>query len=149
MERRTLSLLDECKRLLAESGQAKALLPFLTFKKDVIRWMARQVSPLLPGQALSIDVIQGKHAYSCVTDGNPQRHHISSQLPASVQCLAQVLLNTATLEVAAERMEADGAPVHIHGMNLVRLRRSQSQANRHSPLLLDLQAKLYAPFSQA
>ena len=48
---RTLSLLDECKRSLAESGQAKALLPFLTSKKDVIRWMARQVGPLLPGQA--------------------------------------------------------------------------------------------------
>ena len=63
--------------------------------------------------------------------------------------LVQVLLNTATLEVAAERMEADGAPAHIHGMNLVRLRRLQSQANRHSPLLLDLQAKLYARFSQA
>jgi hypothetical protein len=71
------------------------------------------------------------------------------KLPARVQCLVQVLLNTATLEEAAERMEADGAPAHIHGMNLVRLRRSQSQANRTSPLLLDLQAKLYVRYSQA
>jgi hypothetical protein len=53
---RTLSLLDECKRSLAESGQATALLPFLTSKKDVIRWMARQVGPLLPGQLSSLDV---------------------------------------------------------------------------------------------
>ena len=52
---RTLSLLDECKRSLAESGQAKALLPFLTSKKDVIRWMARQVGPLLPCQLPSLD----------------------------------------------------------------------------------------------
>ena len=77
------------------------------------------------------------------------RHHISSQGPARVQCLVQVLLNTATLAEAAEMMEADSAPAHIHGMNLVCLRRSHSQANRTSPLLHDLQAKLYVRYSQA
>ncbi len=61
----------------------------------------------------------------------------------------QALLNTATSEEAAERMEADGAPAHIHGMNLVRPRRLHSQAKGTSPLLLDLQAALYAWYGQA
>ena len=44
VQRRILSLSDECKRLLAESGAAKALLPLLLSRKDAIRWTARQVT---------------------------------------------------------------------------------------------------------
>ena len=43
LQRRTLSLSEECKRLLAESGAAKTLLPLLSSKKDAIRWTTRQV----------------------------------------------------------------------------------------------------------
>ena len=44
LQRRTLSLSEECKRLLAESGAAKTLLPLLLSKKDAIRWTTRQVT---------------------------------------------------------------------------------------------------------
>ena len=48
LQRRTMSLSDECKRLLAESGAAKALLQLLVSKKNAIRWTARQVTLPLP-----------------------------------------------------------------------------------------------------
>ena len=61
----------------------------------------------------------------------------------------QVLLNVATMEEAAEALERDGAPAYIHGMNIVRARRSCGQADRHSLQLLDLQGKLYEQYSHA
>ena len=63
--------------------------------------------------------------------------------------LAQVLLNTAMLPEAAEALEKDGAPTHIHGMNLMRLRQFHGQAVRGSPQLLVLQEKLYAQYCKA
>ena len=61
----------------------------------------------------------------------------------------QVLLNVATLEEAAEALERDGAPAYIHGMNIVRARRSCALAERTSPQLLELQRRLYESFGQA
>ena len=40
---RLLSLVDTCKKLMGETGQAKLLLPLLTSKKNAVRWMTRQV----------------------------------------------------------------------------------------------------------
>ena len=41
---RILSLSDTCKSLMAETGQAKMLLPMLTSKNNATRWLSRQVS---------------------------------------------------------------------------------------------------------
>ncbi|BDA44496.1 hypothetical protein COCOBI_05-6830 [Coccomyxa sp. Obi] len=73
-----MSLHDDCKQGIVDSGGIPILLPLLASKVDHVRWSARQV-----------------------------------------------LLNAAMLPDLAERLEREGAPVYIHGMNLVRLRRSQ------------------------
>ena len=63
--------------------------------------------------------------------------------------LEQVLLNTAMSPEAAEALETGGAPTHIHGMNLMRLRQAHGQAMRGSPQLQVLQEKLFAQYCKA
>lgn len=60
----------------------------------------------------------------------------------------QVLLNVAMLPDLAEQLEREGAPVYVHGMNLVRLRRSQpgrQGSAAATKLLVQLTSQLTVP----
>ncbi|CAL8470458.1 g10000 [Coccomyxa elongata] len=70
-------------------------------------------------------------------------------LPLLASKVDHVLLNVAMLPDLAEELEREGAPIYVHGMNLVRLRRSQpgrQGSAAATKLLVQLTSQLTVPF---
>ena len=138
---RIMTLHDDCKRQLADMGAIPVLLPLLATPLNPVRWSIRQVPYHHCGfyRSASRKLLRDWCACRSTLPWLACRARVQHCLCLQATVAnVQALLNMAMSHEIALQLEKEGAPNHIHGMNLARVRMEHDPTLTHTASLAAL-----------